>query len=135
MISSTRIFSRLKRFSKILRWWVDTKRFDSSTKLRNSSLLIALFSVEVSRDDAKELLSLVETEKDFFDASEILSNSENSSELANDVDLKELLKDLNDKYKNANPEDMNLIRVVDTEDEVLEALDTFYKKYNLSPNF
>ena len=32
--------------------------------------------------------------------------------------------------KNANPEDMNLIKVVDTEDEVLEALDNFYKKYN-----
>ena len=40
-----------------------------------------------------------------------------------------------DKMKNANPEDMNLIKVVDTEDEVLEALDNFYKKYNLSPNF
>jgi len=40
-----------------------------------------------------------------------------------------------DKFKNANPEDMNLIRVVDTEDEVVEALDAFYKKYNLSPNF
>ncbi len=36
---------------------------------------------------------------------------------------------------NANPEDMNLIKIVDTEDEVLEALDNFYKKYNLSPNF
>jgi uncharacterized protein (TIGR00730 family) len=40
-----------------------------------------------------------------------------------------------DKFKNANPEDMNLIRVVETEDEVVEALDAFYKKYNLSPNF
>ena len=40
-----------------------------------------------------------------------------------------------DKMKNASPEDMNLIIVVDTEDEVLEALDNFYKKYNLSPNF
>jgi uncharacterized protein (TIGR00730 family) len=37
--------------------------------------------------------------------------------------------------KNANPEDMNLIRIVDTDDEVVEVLDTFYKKYNLSPNF
>ena len=36
---------------------------------------------------------------------------------------------------NANPEDMNLIKIVDTEDEVVEALDNFYKKYNLSPNF
>jgi uncharacterized protein (TIGR00730 family) len=36
---------------------------------------------------------------------------------------------------NANPEDMNLIKIVDTEDEVVEVLDNFYKKYNLSPNF
>ena len=40
-----------------------------------------------------------------------------------------------DQEKNANPEDLNLIKVVDTEDEVLEVLDNFYKKYNLSPNF
>jgi len=40
-----------------------------------------------------------------------------------------------DKNKNANPEDMNLIRLVDTEDEVVEVLNNFYKKYNLSPNF
>lgn len=40
-----------------------------------------------------------------------------------------------DLEHNANPEDLNLIKVVDTEDEVLEVLDTFYKKYNLSPNF
>lgn len=40
-----------------------------------------------------------------------------------------------DKYANANPEDMNLIKLVDTEDEVLEVIDNFYKKYQLSPNF
>jgi uncharacterized protein (TIGR00730 family) len=40
-----------------------------------------------------------------------------------------------EKQKNANPEDMNLIRLVDTEDEVVEVLNNFYKKYNLSPNF
>jgi uncharacterized protein (TIGR00730 family) len=40
-----------------------------------------------------------------------------------------------EKYQNANPEDMKLIQVVDNEDEVVEALDAFYKKYNLSPNF
>lgn len=40
-----------------------------------------------------------------------------------------------EKHKNANPDDMNLIKLVDTEDEVVEALDNFYKKYNLSPNF
>ncbi len=31
--------------------------------------------------------------------------------------------------------DMNLFKIVDTEDEVVEVLNTFYKKYNLSPNF
>ena len=40
-----------------------------------------------------------------------------------------------DKMKNASPDDMNLIKIVDTEEEVVEALDNFYKKYNLSPNF
>ena len=39
------------------------------------------------------------------------------------------------KEGNANLDDMNLIKIVDTEDEVVEALDNFYKKYNLSPNF
>ncbi len=40
-----------------------------------------------------------------------------------------------EKYFNASPEDINLIKVVDTEDEVLDVIDKFYKKYNLSPNF
>ena len=40
-----------------------------------------------------------------------------------------------DKQKNANPEDLNLIKVVDSAEEVVEALDNFYKIYNLSPNF
>ena len=39
------------------------------------------------------------------------------------------------KYANASAEDLNLIKVVDTEDEVLEVIETFYNKYNLSPNF
>jgi len=39
------------------------------------------------------------------------------------------------KQKNANNEDLNLIKVVDSAEEVVEALDNFYKKYNLSPNF
>lgn len=37
--------------------------------------------------------------------------------------------------KNANIEDLNLIKIVDTEDEVVAELDRFYKKYQLSPNF
>ncbi len=40
-----------------------------------------------------------------------------------------------EKYFNASPEDLNLIKVVDTADEVVTIIDTFYKKYNLSPNF
>jgi predicted Rossmann-fold nucleotide-binding protein len=40
-----------------------------------------------------------------------------------------------DKQKNASADDLNLIKIVDTEDQVVEALDNFYKKYNLSPNF
>jgi uncharacterized protein (TIGR00730 family) len=40
-----------------------------------------------------------------------------------------------EKHHNANPEDLNLIKIVDTEDEIVDILDTFYKKYNLSPNF
>ncbi|MNE44599.1 putative lysine decarboxylase [compost metagenome] len=40
-----------------------------------------------------------------------------------------------EKYANVSPGDMDLIKIVDNEDEVLEVLDTFYKKYNLSPNF
>jgi uncharacterized protein (TIGR00730 family) len=36
---------------------------------------------------------------------------------------------------NANPDDMLLFRVVDTEDEVVDVLNNFYRKYNLSPNF
>ena len=40
-----------------------------------------------------------------------------------------------EKENNASLEDMKLIKIVDTEDEVVETLDNFYKKYNLSPNF
>ncbi|MGS4347016.1 TIGR00730 family Rossman fold protein [Myroides odoratus] len=40
-----------------------------------------------------------------------------------------------DKYGNISPEDMNLIQLVDTADEVVERIDAFYKKYTLKPNF
>src|SRR5690606_32359966 len=36
---------------------------------------------------------------------------------------------------NIGPNDLNLMQIVDHEDEVIEILDSFYKKYNLSPNF
>ncbi|GGH43693.1 hypothetical protein IA57_10725 [Mangrovimonas yunxiaonensis] len=37
--------------------------------------------------------------------------------------------------KNISPEDMDLIHLVDTPDEVIHILDEFYTKYGLSPNF
>jgi uncharacterized protein (TIGR00730 family) len=40
-----------------------------------------------------------------------------------------------EQEKNANPIDLDLFKVVDTEDEVVDVLDKFYKKYDLSPNF
>lgn len=36
---------------------------------------------------------------------------------------------------NINKEDLNLFSIVDSEDEVLEVIDTFYNKYKFSPNF
>ncbi|MCB0458495.1 MAG: TIGR00730 family Rossman fold protein [Flavobacteriaceae bacterium] len=40
-----------------------------------------------------------------------------------------------EKYGNVSPEDMKLIRIVDTAQEVVELLNSFYQKYSLSPNF
>lgn len=40
-----------------------------------------------------------------------------------------------EKYSNISPNDMKLIKLVDTADEVVEIVDEFYKKYNLTPNF
>jgi len=40
-----------------------------------------------------------------------------------------------EKEKTVGVNDLDLFRIVDTEDEVVEVLESFYKKYNLSPNF
>ncbi|MDT0649581.1 TIGR00730 family Rossman fold protein [Autumnicola edwardsiae] len=40
-----------------------------------------------------------------------------------------------DSFQNISAADIDLVQVVDTEDEVIEALDKFYDEYNLSPNF
>lgn len=40
-----------------------------------------------------------------------------------------------EKEKTVKIEDLDLFKIVDTEDEVVEVLNSFYKKYNLSPNF
>jgi hypothetical protein len=34
-----------------------------------------------------------------------------------------------------NAEDLDLVHLVDTEDQVLQILNDFYNEYNLSPNF
>jgi len=39
------------------------------------------------------------------------------------------------KYGNVSPEDLDLIKIVDTEQEVVDVLNNFYNKYSLSPNF
>ncbi|MDO6597362.1 TIGR00730 family Rossman fold protein [Oceanihabitans sp. 2_MG-2023] len=40
-----------------------------------------------------------------------------------------------DKFGNISAKDLDLIHLVDTEDEVIEILDAFYKEYGFSPNF
>lgn len=42
---------------------------------------------------------------------------------------------LTEKLRTVSVEDLDLIELVDTEDEVVEILDKFYNKYDLSPNF
>ena len=44
-------------------------------------------------------------------------------------------KTLLDTFQNISPGDIDLIHLVDTEDEIIEVLNAFYTKYNLSPNF
>ena len=42
---------------------------------------------------------------------------------------------LMEQFETISPEDLELIHIVDTSDEVIDILDTFYKEYQLSPNF
>lgn len=42
---------------------------------------------------------------------------------------------LRDQYKTISPEDIDLIKLVDTSDQVIAELNDFYAKYQLSPNF
>ena len=39
------------------------------------------------------------------------------------------------KFNNVNADDMNLVHIVDSPEEVLQILDNFYKESRLSPNF
>ena len=45
------------------------------------------------------------------------------------------IKDTMLEAGNISPEDLDLIRLVDTEDEVVQIIDAFYKGHTLSPNF
>ena len=40
-----------------------------------------------------------------------------------------------DSYHNISEEDIELLNIVDTDDEVIEILNKFYEKYSLEPNF
>ena len=40
-----------------------------------------------------------------------------------------------EKEQTVSATDLDLFKIVDTEDEVVAVLDKFYKKYDLSPNF
>jgi uncharacterized protein (TIGR00730 family) len=40
-----------------------------------------------------------------------------------------------ERTQTVSADDLKLLKIVDTEDEVVEVLDNFYKKYNLKPNF
>ncbi len=44
-------------------------------------------------------------------------------------------KTLLNSFSNISPKDLDLIHLVDTEDEVITILDSFYKESGLSPNF
>lgn len=44
-------------------------------------------------------------------------------------------KTLLDSFGNISPEDIDLIHLVDTSDEVIQVLNKFYNEYDLSPNF
>lgn len=44
-------------------------------------------------------------------------------------------KVLLEENQNISPEDLDLFHIVDDTDQVIEVLNNFYKKYNLSPNF
>ncbi len=40
-----------------------------------------------------------------------------------------------EKFGNISPKDLNLFSIVDNSDEVIDVINNFYKKYELSPNF
>lgn len=80
-------------------------------------------------DELFEAITLIQTNKiDEFPI--ILVGTEFWSGLLNWVKTVLL-----DKFQNISLQDLDLIHLVDTEDEVLDILNKFYAEYNLSPNF
>ncbi|WP_339610728.1 TIGR00730 family Rossman fold protein [uncultured Planktosalinus sp.] len=80
-------------------------------------------------DELFEAMTLIQTNKiDSFPI--ILVGTEFWSGL-----LDWIKETLSVKFQNISPDDIDLFHVVDTEDEVLQILDSFYGEYNLSPNF
>ncbi len=49
--------------------------------------------------------------------------------------IKWIIEVMVEREKNVSPEEMNLITLVDTADEVVDNINQFYSKYLLSPNF
>jgi predicted Rossmann-fold nucleotide-binding protein len=42
---------------------------------------------------------------------------------------------MGDQHKNINPDDLDLISVVDKPEDAVAAINAFYSKYMLKPNF
>lgn len=80
-------------------------------------------------DELFEAITLIQTHKiDKFPI--ILVGKEFWSGL-----LEWVQKTLCDSFKNISEGDIDLVKVVDTTDEVIEILEEFYDEFNLSPNF
>ncbi len=80
-------------------------------------------------DELFEALTLIQTNKiDKFPL--ILVGTEFWSGL---IDW--IKKTMLESFNNVSPKDLDLVHLVDHEDDVIDILNKFYKKYNLSPNF
>jgi uncharacterized protein (TIGR00730 family) len=80
-------------------------------------------------DELFEAITLIQTDKiDKFPI--ILVGTEYWSGL-----LEWIKAHLLDASNNISPEDLDLVHLVDTEDEVINILNEFYNEYKLSPNF
>lgn len=67
-------------------------------------LVVGVFGANLEKSDAKALLEVVSTEKDYYDAIELIGSAENVDELAKDGDLKNQVNTLSEKFNAENPE-------------------------------